>query len=63
MYVWTMFGLASKAAHKSHHTEVLLCKMVCEEHIALLLLTLSFPPAEHAKCFDVSVAIFNTNGT
>ena len=41
MYVWTMFGLASKAAHKSHHTEVLLCEMVCEVQIALLLLTFS----------------------
>jgi len=58
-----MFGLASKAAHKSHHNEVLLCEMVCEVYIALLLLTLSFPPAEHANCFDVSVAIFSTNGT
>jgi len=56
MYMWTMFGLASKATHKSHHSEVLLC----EVHIALLLLTMPLPPTEHANCFTVSVAIFNT---
>jgi hypothetical protein len=54
--MWTMLGPASKAAHKSHHTEVLLC----EVHIALLLLTMPLPPTEHANCFVVSVAIFNT---
>jgi hypothetical protein len=58
-----MFGLASKAAHKSHHTEVLLCEMVCEVHSALLLVTLSLPPAQHFNCFVLSVAIFNMNGT
>jgi hypothetical protein len=59
MYMWTIFGLASKAAHKSHHTEVLLCEMVCEVHIALLLLTLCLTPSSSSSTTTATQRIQN----
>lgn len=41
-----MFVLASRAAHKNPHAEVVACEIVCEMRVAQPLLSLSSPNAE-----------------
>jgi hypothetical protein len=42
----TVFGLASKAAHKNRRAEVVSCDTGCEMHVSPLLLTPASPTAE-----------------
>lgn len=42
----TLFGLASKAAHKSQRAEVVSCDTGCEVHVSQLLVTPASPNAE-----------------
>ena len=42
----TVFGLASKAAHKHQRAEVVSCDIGCEVHVSQLLLTPASPKTE-----------------
>jgi len=42
----TVFGLASKAAHKNQRAEVVSCATGCEMHVSQLLVTPASPKAE-----------------
>jgi hypothetical protein len=47
--LWTVFRLDATAAHKSEDNEVGLCEIVCEMHVAQLLM--SWQNAEQSNSF------------
>jgi hypothetical protein len=49
--LWAVFMLASSAAHKNQHSDVVSCRIVCKMHFVQLLLLLSSLNTEQTNSY------------